>query len=225
MPAKIATVYVRSKTPGPQPNGLHAADDGLWYIDQRDDRVYKLDWDTGEELLQLQTRTVHSSGITIGDGHLWIASTYDCTIHKCDIETGETIQEYDTPGKGVVAFRNPAVDARVTGAHGLEWRDGKIWIAVPPSQMIYQVDPASWEVLHEIKAPGLRVHGIAFTDDGFLWSADTAAGTVSLLNTEDGRVVDVVRVPGPCEVHGMTIKNDVLWYCDAQSRDVGQLVW
>ncbi|MFW6174951.1 MAG: hypothetical protein ACOC5K_04155, partial [Chloroflexota bacterium] len=219
------TVYIRSKSPGPQPNGLQAADDGLWYIDQRNDRVYKLDWDTGDTLHEAQTRTVHSSGITLGGGYVWIASTYDCTIHKCDMQTGETVEEYDTPGKGVVAFRNPTQDARVTGAHGLEWRDGKIWIAVPPSQKIYQVDPDGWKVLHEIKAPGLRVHGIAFTDDGYLWSADTAAGTVSLLDTEDGRVLEVVRVPHPHEVHGMTIKDGVLWYCDAESRDIGRLAW
>jgi hypothetical protein len=28
-----------------------------------------------------------------------------------------------------------------TGAHGQEWRDGKLWFAVPPSREVYRVDP------------------------------------------------------------------------------------
>ncbi|MDP6823172.1 MAG: hypothetical protein QF554_07745 [Dehalococcoidia bacterium] len=226
MTVNIATVYERSKSPGPQPNGLQAAEDGLWYIDQRDDKIYKLDWDSGEEILSLQTKTVHSSGITLGDGYVWVASTFDLTIHKCDIETGETIEELPTPGVGQVAFAAPGAPPRQSGAHGLEWRDGKLWVAVPPSQKIYQMDPNTHEVLHEIKAPGLRVHGIAFNEDGHLWAADTAAGVVSLLDVSDGRVLNYVRVPWPTEVHGLTIDSTgTLWYCDAESTAIGRLGW
>ena len=226
MAVNVATVYERSRSPGPQPNGLQAADDALWYIDQRDDKIYKLDWDSGEEILSLQTRTVHSSGITLRDGYVWIASTYDCTIHKCSMETGETVEEFASPGVGEVAFRAAGAPARQTGAHGLEWRDGKLWVAVPPSQMIYQIDPSTHEVLHEIRSPGLRVHGIAFTDEGHLWAADTAAGVISLLDVKDGRVLDYVRVPWPTEVHGLTIDSSgALWLCDAESRAIGRLGW
>src|SRR6185295_14945185 len=33
-----------------------------------------------------------------------------------------------------------------TGAHGQEWRDGKLWFAVPPSREIYRIDPKTWVV-------------------------------------------------------------------------------
>ncbi len=33
-----------------------------------------------------------------------------------------------------------------TGAHGQEWRDGKLWMAVPPARMVYRVDPKEWIV-------------------------------------------------------------------------------
>ena len=221
MTVNIATVYQRSVSPGPQPNGLQAADDGLWYIDQRNNKVYKLDWDSGEEILSDDATTEHASGITIGDGFVWVSSTFGLTIHKIDMQTGKTIEELPTPGVGTVAFGE---GGRPSGAHGLEWRDDKLWIAVPPSQMIYQVDPKTSEVIHEIKAPGLRVHGIAFNEDGHLWSADTASGVVSLLDVSDGRVINYMRVPWPTEVHGLTIdSSQALWYCDAESRAIGRL--
>lgn len=223
--ANVARVEILFKSPGPQPNGLQAAGDGLWYIDQRDNKVYKLDYETGETLLEAQTVTDRSSGITIGGGYLWIASTYDRTVHKLRADSGDTIDVLDTPGKGVVAFRNPSVDARVTGAHGLEWRDNMLWIAVPPSQMVYVVEPEAWKVLNSFRSPGLRVHGIAWSDDGNLWTADTAAGTISLLDPKDGRVLDVVRVEAPTEVHGLTMRDGVLWFCDASNRDIGRLIF
>jgi streptogramin lyase len=221
--AREAGVEVRFKSPGPQPNGLQATPDGLWYIDQGNDRVYKLDWESGATLFESETETDKSSGITVGGGYMWIAPTYDCTIHKLRQDSGETVAVYDTPGKGVVAFRDMSVDPRVTGAHGLEWRDGLLWIAVPPSQMIYTVEPEAWRVVNSFKAPGLRVHGIAFTDDGMLWSADTAAGVISLLDPKDGRILETVRVASPTEVHGMTIHAGVLWFADAETCNIGTL--
>lgn len=72
MASNIAKVDKRFLCPGPQPNGIQAAPDGLWVIDQVDHKVYKLDYETGETLFAAQTDTVHSSGITVGDGYLWI---------------------------------------------------------------------------------------------------------------------------------------------------------
>ena len=66
MAENIARVEKRFKSPGPHPNGLQAAADGLWYIDQMDNKVYRLDYETGETLFAAQTDTQHSSGITLG---------------------------------------------------------------------------------------------------------------------------------------------------------------
>jgi len=222
--ADIAKVEVLYKSPGPQPNGLHAAPDGLWYIDQVDTRVYKLDYETGRTLFEAQTTTDHSSGITIGGGFMWIADTGNCTIARLDMQTAETIEEYECPGKGFVAWRDPGADAHETGAHGLEWRDGMLYVASPPSQHVHVMDVAAWKCVREFRAPGIRVHGVAWADDGTLWIADTTAGTVSRVDTEDGRVLDAFRVEAPVEVHGLTIHEGVLWYCDAHTRDIGRLI-
>ena len=48
-----------------------------------------------------------------------------------------------------------------TGAHGQEWRNGKLWFAVPPSREVYRVDPKSWVVELKFPTAGNRPHGIA----------------------------------------------------------------
>ena len=225
MATYTARVEKRFESPGPQPNGLQAAPDGLWCIDQVDLKVTKQDWETGEVLLEALTDTEHSSGITLGGGYLWVASTFELKIAKLDVETGKTIDKYDSPGTGVISFREGAEGAQVTGSHGLEWRDGKLYVASPPSQMVHVMDPDSWEEVHRLRTPGLRNHGLAWGERGRLWVADTSAGTVSLLDPSDGRVYDVFRVEGPDEVHGLTMHEGVLWYCDANTRDIGRLIW
>ena len=222
MTVQIARAEERFKSPGPQPNGLHAADDGLWYIDQVDLKVYKLDYQTGEILFEAQTDTEHSSGITFGNGSLWVSSTFELKIAELDPATGQTVSKRDSPGNGIVAWAADQENGRVTGAHGLEWKDGRIYVAAPPSQLIHVVDVATWREIRSFRAPGLRVHGLAWAEDGTLWVADTSAGTVSRLD-EDGRVWEVIRVPAPVEVHGLTIYEGVLWYCDAASCGIGQL--
>ncbi len=224
MPFAIARVEKRFLSPGPQPNGLQASAAGLWCIDQVDHKITLQDYETGAVLREFQTDTVHSSGITLGGGYIWIASTYECKIAKLDPTTGQTVAKYDSPGSGVVAWRHDAADAQTTGAHGLEWKDGKLYVASPPSQFVHVMDPESWTEIHRFRTPGLRVHGLAWGDHGWLWVADTSNGTVSLCDPADGRIFQVIRVEAPAEVHGLTIHDGVLWYCDAHSREIGRLL-
>ena len=204
-------------TPGPQPNGLQAADDGLWVIDQTDDHLYKLGYDDGSVLARLPTETEHSSGVTEGGGHLWVASTFTCELVEMDQE-GNTVAKHDTPGKGVVAFGDPN-SARVTGAHGMEWVDEEsMWVAVPPSQRVYLMDPATMEVRRSIPTPGARPHGL-FMDGGDMWLADTGMGKIHKLDPESGEVLDEIDIPAP-EVHGMTLRDGQIWFCCAVTRRV-----
>ena len=80
MPHKVADPIFQFNAPGPKPNGLQAADDGLWIIDQGDNHVYKVDWSTGEVLHDIPTETEHSSGITLAvvtfGSHLHIVAKY-----------------------------------------------------------------------------------------------------------------------------------------------------
>ena len=160
---RVETVF---KSPGPYPNGLQATDEGLWIIDGEDARAHLVSYSDGAVLLGFDTEAVHPSGITFDGEAIWVASTYSREIIRADASSGKTIEKYFTPGAGVI-YRMPSdppgrqsplapaspppsatsapVEPRpATGAHGLEWREGKLWAAVPPSRMIYRIDPESW---------------------------------------------------------------------------------
>ena len=49
-----------------------------------------------------------------------------------------------------------------TGAHGQEWRNGKLWFCVPPSRHVYRIDPATWTVEAQFPTAGNRPHGIGW---------------------------------------------------------------
>ena len=151
-----AAVDKRFKSPGPQPNGIQAADAGLWCIDQVDLKVYLLDWATGATLRELQTATEHSSGIAQdGDGNLWITSTFQLDVVKIDPRTGVELARYPDPGAGLTAQAEQAdPDGRRTGSHGIEWRAGRIYLTAPPTQRLHVMDAATWEPRADVAAAG-----------------------------------------------------------------------
>ena len=213
----MTVITDRWVAPGPQPNGLQAAEDGLWLIDQRDNHLYKLAYEDGSVLARLPTETDRSSGVTEGGGHVWVASTYNARIYKLD-GGGTTVDHYDTPGKGIVGFGDPG-RTHVTGAHGLEWLDdGTMWVAVPPAKRLYLIDAATMQVVRSIPTPGMRPHGI-FVNGGDLWCADTQMCKIHRLDPASGAVTAEIDVPVP-EVHGMTLHEGEIWFCCAETRRV-----
>ncbi len=208
--------------PGKMPNGLQAAPDGLWILDQEDpNKVHKVRYEDGSVLAELQTESIHGSGITYGDGALWIASTYGLKTLKVDPKTGKTLAAFDTPGVGMIRWGKPT---RPSGAHGLEWVDGKYWIAVPPSATIYHVEPNTGKVLHSIPAPGVRPHGIAWVD-GYLWCVESNDRAIYKMDPKDGKLLARIQLrKDDPEPHGMTFGKGAFWYCDAASRWVCRLV-
>ncbi len=207
--AEKVSATVKWYTPGPQPNGLQATNDGVWVIDQEDLKVYLLDWSDGRVLREFPTTTNHSSGITFDGRHLWVASTFP------PIE----LFQYSLDGHELRRLPTPGANER-SGAHGLEWIDGTLWVTVPPSATTYQLDPADGRILKEFPAPGSRPHGLAW-DGRHLWVAETGKRTITAY-TLDGVLQRVLELqPGPAEgpdPHGLTYYRGELWYCDAATK-------
>lgn len=237
---KVETVF---KSPGPQPNGLQATSEGLWIMDQGDNKVYLVSYDNGKVLRSFPTEADRASGITHDGEALWLASTYSRELIRCDDKTGKTIGKYFTPGAGVIykmvgdpaARRSPLAPAAPqaaavatpaaapplnttgTGAHGMEWRQDKLWFAVPPSRTVYRINPKTWTVEARFGTTGNRPHGIGW-EGKYLWVTDSNWNSFFKHDPETGAVVEkiVLRDNDPLP-HGMTIWNGTLWYCD----DVG----
>jgi streptogramin lyase len=222
-PALLAAAKVEERTVTPKkmftapggghPNGLQATADGLWILDQGDNKAYLVGYD-GKLERELQTEADRGSGIGFDGKSLWIASTYNRKTLDVDPLTGKTIRAFETPGSGVVAFaKNPNQPA--TGGHGIEFHSGKMWIAVPPAVKIYRIDPKDHTVEHVIPAPGERPHGISFQGEA-LWCAESNHMAFYKLDPETGAWSEKLKLAeGSATPHGMSIWKGELWYSDA----------
>jgi streptogramin lyase len=104
-----------------------------------------------------------------------------------------------------------------TGAHGQEWRDGKLWFAVPPSRSVYCIDPKTWVVQTKFDTAGNRPHGIGW-EGKYLWVADSNLNAFFKHDPETGEMVEKIQLADSDPLpHGMTIHDGWMWYCD----DVG----
>jgi streptogramin lyase len=99
---KTGKVEIVFKTPGPQPNGMQATKEGLWFIDQGPGNKAFLTTYDGKLLHEMETETERSSGITFDGEALWIGSTYSREEVRCDAKTGKAIERRFTPGAGVI---------------------------------------------------------------------------------------------------------------------------
>src|SRR5581483_1286116 len=238
--AKVEVVF---KSPdGSKPNGLQATSDGLWIMDQGEgSRVFLVSYDDGKVLRGFETEADRASGITFDGEALWLASTYNRLIIRADAKTGKTIAKYFTPGSGPIyrmvgdppARRSPlapGADAPPpkersgppeppggtagTGAHGLEWRDGKLWMAVPPSRMIYRLDPKTWIVEQKFSTAANRVHGIGW-EGKYLWATDSNLNAFFKHDPATGEMIEKIQLADTDPLpHGMTIWEGMMWYCD-----------
>jgi DNA-binding beta-propeller fold protein YncE len=229
---KVETLF---KTPGPHPNGLQATKEGLWIIDQANNRVYLVNYSDGKIIREFLTEADRASGITFDGEALWLASTYSRELIRTDAATGKALGKFFTPGGGVIykmagdppqrrsALSKPPAEtpapakpslppstAAGTGAHGLEWRDGKLWVAVPPSRTIYKIDPSTWTIEKKFSTSGNRPHGLGW-EGKYLWCADSNHYGFFKHDPDSGEVVEKIMP------HGATIWNKEMWYCD----DVG----
>jgi hypothetical protein len=74
------------RAPGTAPNDLQDAADGLWILDQVDpNKVFKVRYDDGSVIHEIETESIHGSGITYGNRALWIASTWALKTLKVDL--------------------------------------------------------------------------------------------------------------------------------------------
>src|SRR3954469_17105290 len=95
-PTRHATVERLFKAPDIHPNALEAATDGLWIGDQVSERVFKVDWQTGKVLHEVQTESRNTSGVAVGAGYLWLGANGGVSGRRpprpADKPFGEVIQ-------------------------------------------------------------------------------------------------------------------------------------
>ena len=103
------------------------------------------------------------------------------------------------------------------GCHGVEYVNGKLWIAALRLRGILRVDAKTWEPEFLIPYAVPRAHGVAW-DHGAIWmvTGDEQGAGLIKYDAESGRVLETVRLaesdPDP---HGLALHDGVLYSCDA----------
>src|SRR5215813_7029877 len=205
LPVIAKRVEKAFKAPCKAPNDLEAMSDGLWILDQVDpNKAFKVKYEDGSVISQIQTESIHGSGICFGNGALWVASTWGLKTLKVDPQTGKTLAAFDTPGAGMNKFGKPT---RPSGAHGLKWVDGKYWAAVPASGNIYLIEPEAGKVIRSIPGPGIRTHGLAW-DHGSLWCVESIDRSIYKMDPKDGTLLAKIQLTKEDpEPHGLALKD------------------
>jgi len=204
------------QTPGPRPNGLQAAPDGLWVIDAENSHLYKLDYETGQIITDVPTDTYKPSGLTVAVDEVWVASTHNSRLYRLN-KDGSTIEYLDPPGVGVRDCRDSGPS--YIRPHGMEYLgNGTMWVSIKPALRNYLVNASTLSVIKSIPTPGSAPHGIAW-DGEALWCGDRAMGAIHKLHPETGEILEEILVPDP-EVHGLTIHNGSLLFCCDPTRRV-----
>lgn len=212
-----ATTRVASEIPAPfaNPNGLQWTGDELFVIDQETDDVAVID-EAGRLLRRFPTPTENGSGITVGGGFLWTASngtttarphrdtdTHVSAVLQLDLESGELVE------------RNLIGD---TGIHGMEWDHERnmLWYTATGPKEIVLVDALNgFKEQRRLPAVLPRLHGMAIEGEG-IWCAHTTDNVIVHYHMESGAETGRITM-GPEDpfVHGLSIRDGVLWFADA----------
>jgi hypothetical protein len=211
-----------------QPNDMQFAANGdLWILDQKDpNKVFTINPTTGAVLASVQTESIHGSGITYGDDAWFITSTKvlsgNPSTLKVDPRTGATLKKWETPGWGIYGTYTTRVPKPgdlplASGGHGVKWAgNGTYWMAVPASGKLFLINAEAGTVGRSIPAPTVRTHGIALDSD-HIWCVGSDEAEIYKLRMSDGGIVGKILLDKANDpsVHGLDIKDGVLWYCDA----------
>ena len=214
-PVRRAMVVKLFKSPDGHPNALETVKEGFWIGEQSTDAAHLMSFD-GKLIRSVPTESSNTSGIAYGGGYLWMAANGKAIgrdsrptdaaaghgeIVQVDPADGKTVKRHPVPGDG--------------GVHGLVYAQDKLWITSLKLKKLSQVDPKTFQVIHQIPVPLDRAHGLDWDPPG-IWCMFSTDRVILKLHHQDGRVLEKITLgkddPDP---HGMCMHKGHLYYCDA----------
>lgn len=149
---------------------------------------------------------VANAGTAFDGKHLYQIS--DGNIVKLDPQDGRVLATIPAPGG--------------SGASGMAWAEGSLWVGEYRQRKIYQVDPATGRVLRTIVSNRF-VTGVTWVD-GQLWHGTWEEGTSDLrqLDARTGEVLQSVEMPAGMGVSGLESDGAGCFFCGG--GDSGKLI-
>ena len=213
-PVRKATITKLFKTPDGHPNALDATADGFWIGEQVTDRAVLMDF-SGKVLKAVQTECHNCSGLAVGGGYLWMsangAEQFDRPV-KTD-RTNQEILQCDMDGKVPKRHDIPLGGGGVTG---IEYVDGKLWIAAGRLKALMQVDAETFQPIVAHPFQMARPHGLAW-DNGAMWVVDgDDAARIVKMDAKTGATLEIIQLAaGDPDPHGLAMHDGHLYFCDA----------
>jgi len=195
------------KSPEGYPNAIAVAPEGLWIAEQKTDNAHLVDWN-GKVLKTVRTESKNTSGMGYGGGYIWMAAN----------AAPQGVFQTDLSSR-TISHRQIPLGPRENGGgcHGVEYVDGKLWIAALRLRGILRVDAKTWEPEMLIPYSVPRAHGVAW-DGKALWMVtgdERGAGLVKY-DPESGRTLEIARfAETDCDPHGLAWRDGTLYSCDA----------
>ncbi len=212
--------------------------------------VSLVNWADGKVIREFQITGMNGpSGLTIDNTDaMWIDSADNSMIFKVDYHKGELLAKYWAPGAGR-SFQmkgdppRPGSSAAATppkraplppgqlpmdattgagglGGQGMEHRDGLLYISTLASRRVFVLDPKTWEVQAMWQTPGNRSHGCGWDGDT-LWVADTNLRAFFRYDIKTGNIVEKIQTAETDPIiHGATVHDGYLWYCEVEQGRV-----
>ena len=168
-----------------------------------------VDLGSGEELARLPTgRMPHEIAISPDGARAAVVAYGGTTIDVFDIASRAKVKTIDlSPNEG---------------PHGIVWLDdGRIVATTERSQSVAIVDPAEGKLLASIPTAQEGTHMVAVTNDGSrAYTANIAAGTVSVLHLKQARKIRDLEVGGEPEGIALSVDEKMLWVGDLEGARV-----
>ncbi|HUG45076.1 MAG TPA: YncE family protein [Sphingomicrobium sp.] len=199
--------------------------------------------------LSIALFTAAASAAT-GSGVLLVGNKGENSVSFVDLGSGEEIARKPTGAMpheiaispdgrkaAVVAYGEKSIDIFDTesrqklktidlgpnrGPHGIVWLgDGRIVVTTERSKSVAVVDPASGELIASIPTGQEGTHMVAATRDGTrAYTANIAAGTVTVIDLKAGAKIADHQVGGRPEGIALSLDERVLWVADLEGARV-----
>jgi ABC-type transport system substrate-binding protein/DNA-binding SARP family transcriptional activator len=156
----IANDTVQTFPVGSEPAGIAAGAGSVWVADQGDGTVYRLDQQTGAQVVGPITVGNGPIDVAFGDGAAWVANSTDGTLSRIDALSDSV---------ATVPVGN--------GPSGVAVGSGVVWVSDEYGNAIAELDPATLHLVHTIPTTSAP-SGLALADDR-LWVATVGTGAAA----------------------------------------------
>jgi hypothetical protein len=222
-------------------NGIAAAPEGFWLVEQKENGGPNSTWrykdgtplaaysdlhetawlvdDKGAIKKTVVCESRNTSGLAYGGGYLWLGSNSGGHNGVAQVDmNGKTVSHRQVPF-------GPADDGG--GIHGLDYVNGKLWIASLRLRCLVKIDPITWipEWMLPMPAQFSRYHGCAYdtsNDTMLIVMGSESSGYanaqtgIARLDGKTGALVEIIDfAPNTADPHGLTFKDGKLISCDA----------